>query len=77
LSVNNLLANNAKLGEFNFSNTTFTSSNGKLSMNSSTGLFKCDNAIVSGDITTNKLIANNSSGIKISSMNENGDGSYI
>lgn len=51
LSVNTLLANNAKLGEFNFSNNTFTSSNGKLSMNSSTGQLNCTNANITGTIT--------------------------
>lgn len=51
LTVNNLLANNAKLGEFSFSNNVFTSSNGKLSMNSSTGAFTCTNATITGNIT--------------------------
>lgn len=51
LTVNNLLANHAKLGEFNFSNSTFTSSNGKLSMNSSTGQLNCTNANITGTIT--------------------------
>lgn len=51
LTVNNLLANNAKLGEFSFSNNAFTSSNGKLSMNSSTGKLTCTNATITGNIT--------------------------
>lgn len=51
LTVNNLLANNAKLGEFSFSNNVFTSSNGKLSMNSNTGRFVCTDASISGSIT--------------------------
>lgn len=51
LTVNNLLANNAKLGEFSFSNDVFTSSNGKLSMNSSTGKLTCTNATITGNIT--------------------------
>lgn len=51
LTVNNLLANNAKLGEFSFSNNIFTSSNGKLSMNSSTGKLTCTNATITGNIT--------------------------
>lgn len=51
LTVNNLLANNAKLGEFSFSNNVFTSSNGKLSMNSSTGKFTCTNAAITGTVT--------------------------
>lgn len=51
LTVNNLLANNAKLGEFSFSNNVFTSSNGKLSMNSSTGKLTCTNATITGNIT--------------------------
>lgn len=51
LTVNNLLANNAKLGEFSFSNNVFTSSNGKLSMNSSTGELTCTNATITGNIT--------------------------
>lgn len=51
LTVNNLLANNAKLGEFSFSNNIFTSSNGKLSMDSSTGKLTCTNATITGNIT--------------------------
>lgn len=51
LTVNNLLANNAKLGEFSFSNNVFTSSNGKLSMNSSTGKLTCTDATITGNIT--------------------------
>lgn len=51
LTVNNLLANNAKLGEFSFSNNIFTSSNGKLSMNSSTGKLTCTDATITGNIT--------------------------
>lgn len=50
LTVNNLLANNAKLGEFNFSNNVFTSSNGKLSMNSSTGKLTCTDAVITGEV---------------------------
>jgi hypothetical protein len=48
--VNNLLANNAKLGEFSFSNNIFTSSNGKLSMNSSNGKFTCTDAVITGEV---------------------------
>ena len=51
LTVNNLLANNAKLGDFNFSGSVFTSNNGKLSMNSNTGRFVCTDASISGSIT--------------------------
>lgn len=51
LTVNNLLANNAKLGEFSFSNNVFTSSNGKLSMNSSTGKLTCTDAAITGTVT--------------------------
>ena len=51
LTVNNLLANNAKLGEFSFSNNIFTSNNGVLSMNSSTGAFTCTNATIKGTVT--------------------------
>ena len=51
LTVNNLLANNAKLGEFSFSNNVFTSSNGKLSMDSSTGKLTCTNAAITGTVT--------------------------
>ena len=51
LTVNYLLANHAKLGNFNFSNNTFTSSNGYLSMDSTSGKFKCINAEISGTIT--------------------------
>lgn len=51
LTVNNLLANNAKLGEFSFSNNIFTSNNGVLSMNSNTGAFTCTNATITGTVT--------------------------
>lgn len=51
LTVNNLLANNAKLGEFSFSNNIFTSNNGKLSMNSNTGRFVCTDVDITGSIT--------------------------
>lgn len=51
LTVNNLLANNAKLGKFSFSNNVFTSSNGKLSMDSSTGKLTCTNAAITGTVT--------------------------
>lgn len=51
LTVNNLLANNAKLGEFSFSNNVFTSNNGKLSMNSNTGRFVCTDVNITGSIT--------------------------
>lgn len=51
LTVNNLLANNAKLGEFSFSNNVFTSNNGVLSMNSNTGAFTCTNATITGTVT--------------------------
>lgn len=54
LTVNNLLANNAKLGEFSFSNNIFTSSNSKLSMNSSTGRFTCTDAVITGEVNANK-----------------------
>lgn len=50
LTVNNLLANNAELGEFSFSNNVFTSSNGKLSMNSSTGKLTCTDAVITGEV---------------------------
>lgn len=50
LTVNNLLANNAKLGEFSFSNNIFTSSNGKLSMDSSTGKLTCTDAVITGEV---------------------------
>lgn len=50
LTVNNLLANNAKLGEFSFSNNIFTSNNGKLSMNSSTGKLTCTDAVITGEV---------------------------
>lgn len=50
LTVNNLLANHAKLGSFNFSGNVFSTTNGALSMNSSTGEFKCTKATVTGTI---------------------------
>lgn len=51
LTVNNLLANNAKLGEFNFSGNTFTSSTGTLSLNSYNGELWCSSAHIGGEIT--------------------------
>lgn len=48
LTVNNLLANNAKLGEFNFSGVMFTSANGNLSMNSENGALRCNDAYIHG-----------------------------
>ena len=51
LTVNNLLANNAKLGDFNFSGSVFTSNNGKLSMNSNTGRFVCTDVNITGSVT--------------------------
>jgi hypothetical protein len=51
LSINNLLANNAKLGEFNFSGNTFTSSTGTLSLNSYNGELWCSSAHIVGEIT--------------------------
>ena len=87
MTVNNLLANNAKLGDFNFSNNIFSSSNSKLILDSETGQLYCTNAIISGNISTNKLIAKvtvenpsvpgTTIDYKISSVNENGDGAYI
>ncbi len=50
LTVNNLLANNAKLGEFNFSGNTFTSSTGTLSLNSYNGELWCSSAHINGVI---------------------------
>lgn len=51
LTVNNLLANNAKLGEFNFNGYTFTSSTGTLSLNSYNGELWCSSAHIGGEIT--------------------------
>lgn len=51
LTVNNLLANNAKLGEFNFSGNAFTSSTGTLSLNSYNGELWCSSAHIIGEIT--------------------------
>ena len=74
LTVNNLLANNAKLGEFSFSNNVFTSSNGKLSMNSSTGGFVCTDVNITGSITATSGTFNgtvNASGGNFSSVKIN------
>lgn len=74
LTVNNLLANNAKLGEFSFSNNIFTSNNGVLSMNSSTGAFTCTNATITGNITATSGTFNgtvNASGGNFSSVKIN------
>lgn len=71
LTVNNLLANNAKLGEFSFSNNVFTSSNGKLSMNSNTGRFVCTDVNITGSITATSGTFNgtvNASGGNFSSV---------
>ena len=51
LTVNYLLANNAALGDFRFSGSTFTSANGVLSLNSNNGEIWCSNAHISGVIT--------------------------
>lgn len=87
MTVNNLLANNAKLGDFNFSNNIFTSNNSKLSMDSNTGSLYCTNATISGNITTNNLISKvteedpndplETIQYKTASVNEFGDGAYI
>lgn len=60
LTVNNLLANNAKLGEFNYSGNYFWSGDGgtsstgynnaSLYMNALNGTFKCTKAIITGTI---------------------------
>lgn len=74
LTVNNLLANNAKLGEFSFSNNVFTSSNGKLSMNSNTGKFVCTDVNITGSITATSGTFNgtvNASGGNFSSVKIN------
>lgn len=87
LTVNNLLANKGQLGSFNFSNNVFSSSNSKLILDSETGQLYCTDAIISGNVSTNKLIAKvtvenpsvpgTTIDYKISSVNENGDGAYI
>lgn len=51
LTVNYLLANNAALGDFRFSGSTFTSANGLLSLNSNNGEIWCSNAHIGGVIT--------------------------
>lgn len=74
LTVNNLLANNAKLGEFNFSGSVFTSNNGKLSMNSNTGRFVCTDVNIAGSITATSGTFNgtvNASGGNFSSVKIN------
>lgn len=74
LTVNNLLANNAKLGEFSFSNNIFTSNNGALSMNSNTGAFTCTNATITGTVTATSGTFNgtvNASGGNFSSVKIN------
>lgn len=48
LSINNLLANNAQLGQFNFSNNVFASANGNLQMNSENGAIRCKDAYIHG-----------------------------
>lgn len=48
LTVNNLLANNAELGRFQFSGVMFTSANGNLSMNSENGALRCKDAYIHG-----------------------------
>lgn len=58
LSVNTLLANEAKLGNFNFSNNTFTSSNGKLSMNSETGKLVAEEAEIKNSTFENISLKN-------------------
>lgn len=51
LTVNYLLANNAALGDFRFSGSTFTSANGVLSLNSNNGEIWCSSAHIIGEIT--------------------------
>lgn len=48
LTVNKLLTNDARLGEFNFSGVMFTSANGNLSMNSENGALRCNDAYIHG-----------------------------
>lgn len=50
LTVNYLLANNAALGDFRFSGSTFTSANGVLSLNSNNGEIWCSSAHINGVI---------------------------
>ena len=74
LTVNNLLANNAKLGDVNFSGSVFTSNNGKLSMNSNTGRFVCTDVNITGSITATSGTFNgtvNASGGNFSSVKIN------
>lgn len=51
LTVNNLLANNGKLGEFSFSNNMFIAGDNTLVMNSVTGELTCTKATIRGVIT--------------------------
>lgn len=50
VSVNTLLAKDAKLGQFNFSNNIFSTANGKLSMDSETGKLVATDADIKGAI---------------------------
>ena len=50
LTVNNLLANNGKLGEFSFSNNMFIAGDNTLVMNSATGKFTCTDAVITGEV---------------------------
>jgi len=58
MAINTLLADNAVLGAFHFSNNVFWSGDGgsssgaaKLYMNSSTGEFRAESATIKGNIT--------------------------
>lgn len=81
MAINTLLADNAVLGAFHFSNNIFWSGDGgssssaaKLYMNSSTGRFVCTNASITGSITATSGTFNgtvNASGGNFSSVKIN------
>lgn len=81
VATNTMLADNAKLGDFNFSNSVFTSDNGKLSMDSNTGKFIAQDAEIKGKVVATEgefagnLIANSLS-LKYSLRSAESDGSY-
>lgn len=58
-SINTLLAENAKLGDFNVSNNVFTSSNGKLSIDSTTGKVVAKAIEISGTSKISNIVISN------------------
>ena len=75
LTVNNLLAGNAKLGDFNVSNNIFTANNGTLVLNSVDGSITAKKGTIGGfTLSDTYLISSGSYPMQIWSSNANSDG---